>query len=99
MKKIALHGFGRIGRQFLRIALTQDLFTPLSISDIKDEATLAALFAVDTTYGRWQEPVSGKEGKIIIGGREIVYNNAAKGIPDWAALGVDLVVDCTGHAT
>ena len=99
MKKIALHGFGRIGRQFLRVGLTQGLFVPASISDIKDEATLGALFAVDTIYGRWHEPVSGKDGKIAIGGREIIYTNATKEIPDWAALGVDLVVDCTGRAT
>jgi glyceraldehyde 3-phosphate dehydrogenase len=99
MKKIALHGFGRIGRQFLRIGLGKGLFVPASISDIKDEATLGALFAVDTIYGRWHEPVSGKEGKITVGGREIIYTNATKEVPDWAALGVDLVVDCTGRAT
>ena len=99
MKKIALHGFGRIGRQFLRVGLSRGLFVPVSISDVKDEATLAALFAVDTNYGRWHEPVSGKAGSLTIGGREIVYFNAAKEIPDWGKLGVDLVVDCTGRAT
>ncbi len=99
MKNIALHGFGRIGRQFLRIALANDFFVPVSISDIKDEATLAALFSVDTNYGRWPEPASGKNGKIVVGEREIPYFNAAKEIPDWAKLGVDLVVDCTGRAT
>lgn len=99
MAKIALHGFGRIGRQFLRIGLSNNLFVPVSISDIRDEDTLAALFAVDTNYGRWHEPVSGSEGKLTIGEREIPYFNSAKEIPDWAALGVDLVVDCTGRAT
>ncbi|TDW97206.1 type I glyceraldehyde-3-phosphate dehydrogenase [Dinghuibacter silviterrae] len=99
MKKIALHGFGRIGRQFLRIGLSRELFIPASISDIKDEATLAALFAVDTNYGRWHEPVSGKEGSLTIGGREILYLNATRELPDWKKLGVDLVVDCTGRAT
>lgn len=43
MGKIALFGFGRIGRQLLRAGLQQNLFVPFSISDIKDEATLAAL--------------------------------------------------------
>ena len=99
MKKIALHGFGRIGRQFLRIGLSRGLFVPVSISDIKDEATLAALFAVDTNYGRWGEPVAGKDGGFSIGGRDIPYFNAAKELPDWGKLGVDLVVDCTGRAT
>jgi glyceraldehyde 3-phosphate dehydrogenase len=99
MPKIALHGFGRIGRQFLRIGLSKGLFVPASVSDIKDEHTLAALFAVDTNYGRWHEPVSGKEGHLLIGDRDIPYFNADAAIPDWSALGVDLVVDCTGRAT
>ncbi|MBD2703074.1 aldehyde dehydrogenase [Spirosoma sp. BT702] len=99
MKTIALHGFGRIGRQFLRVGLSKSLFVPTSISDIRDEPTLAALFEVDTNYGRWQQPVSGSEGSLIIGDQTIQYINSLKEIPDWAALGVDLVVDCTGRAT
>ena len=99
MATIALHGFGRIGRQFLRIGLQNNLFTPVSISDIRDEPTLAALFAVDTNYGRWHEPVSGSEGQLTIGDRTIPYINSTNEVPDWKALGVDLVVDCTGRAS
>jgi len=99
MTKIAIHGFGRIGRTALRIALQNSYFVPVSISDIKDVDTLAALFAVDTNYGRWPEPVSGKDNKFNIGGREIPYYNASAELPDWSALGVDLVIDCTGRAT
>lgn len=99
MARIALHGFGRIGRQFLRIGLQNNLFVPVSISDIKDAQTLSALFAVDTNYGRWPEPVSGGDEQITAGEREIQYINATRELPDWGALGVDLVVDCTGRAT
>ncbi|MBB6634658.1 type I glyceraldehyde-3-phosphate dehydrogenase [Cohnella thailandensis] len=98
MGKIAIYGFGRIGRQLLRVALQDNLFVPLSISDIKDEATLAALFEVDTNYKRWPEQVSAAEGHIVIGGRDILYLNSSKEIPDWKALEVDLVIDCTGRA-
>ncbi|CAI6066742.1 type I glyceraldehyde-3-phosphate dehydrogenase [Cohnella sp. JJ-181] len=98
MGKIAVFGFGRIGRQLLRVALQDNLFVPASISDIKDEATLAALFEVDTNYKRWPEAVSGGEGRIVIGGRDIPYINSASEVPDWKALGVDLVIDCTGRA-
>lgn len=98
MGKIAVFGFGRIGRQLLRVALQDNLFVPVSISDIKDEATLAALFEVDTNYKRWPEAVSGSEGSIVIGGRDIQYINSASEVPDWNALGVDLVIDCTGRA-
>lgn len=98
MGKIAIYGFGRIGRQLLRAALQNDLFVPYSISDIKDETTLAALFEVDTNYKRWHEPVQGIEGKIMIGDRQIHYLNASKEIPNWGERGVDLVIDCTGRA-
>lgn len=99
MGKIAIFGFGRIGRQLLRVALKDNLFVPLSISDIKDEMTLAALFEVDTNYNRWHEKVIGQEGSMIIGGREIQYINSSKEVPNWKALDVDLVVDCTGRAS
>ena len=99
MNKIAIHGFGRIGHSLMRQALQGDLFVPVSISDIKDLATLAALFEVDTNYGRWHEEVRTGEGKFIIGGREIPFYNSTKELPDWKALGVDLVIDCTGRAT
>lgn len=99
MKKIAIHGFGRIGRSALRVALQRGLFTPAAISDIKDISTLAALFEVDSNYGRWSEAVKADETGFIIGDRTIPYFDAAKDLPDWRALEVDLVVDCTGRAT
>lgn len=99
MTTIGLYGFGRIGRQFLRIGLQKQLFVPAAIADIRDEPTLAALFVVDTNYGRWHEPVSGKEGSLSIGSQTIPYINSAKEVPDWKSLGIDLVVDCTGRAT
>lgn len=99
MPKIAIHGFGRIGRTALRIALQNDLFVPVAISDIKDGPTLAALFEVDSNYGRWHEKVEATENGFVIGGREIPYFNTAQALPDWGAMGVDLVIDCTGRAT
>ncbi|MCS6882393.1 MAG: glyceraldehyde 3-phosphate dehydrogenase NAD-binding domain-containing protein [Oscillochloridaceae bacterium] len=99
MGKVAIHGFGRIGRSLLRVALQQNLWSPVSISDIKDPKTLAALFEVDTNYGRWHEPVSATESGMTIGGREVLFFNSKNELPDWKALGVDLVIDCTGRAT
>jgi glyceraldehyde 3-phosphate dehydrogenase len=98
MGRIAIHGFGRIGRSALRVALKNNLFTPVSISDIRDIPTFAALFEVDSNYGRWHEPVVAKENSFVIGGREIPYFNSMQELPDWKALGVDLVIDCTGRA-
>ncbi len=99
MGKVAIHGFGRIGRSLMRIALQNGLWSPVSVSDIKDPKTLAALFEVDSNYGRWHEPVAATEAGFTIGGREVLYFNAKNELPDWQALGVDLVIDCTGRAT
>ena len=99
MARIAIHGFGRIGRSLLKAAFKNDLFTPVSISDIKDVPTLAALFEVDSNYGRWHEEVKATDKGFVIGGREIAYYDSMKALPDWKALGVDLVIDCTGRAT
>jgi glyceraldehyde 3-phosphate dehydrogenase len=99
MARIAIHGFGRIGRSITKVALKNNLFTPVSISDIRDIPTFAALFEVDSNYGRWHEEVKATEKGFVIGGREIAYYNSMQELPDWRALGVDLVVDCTGRAT
>jgi glyceraldehyde 3-phosphate dehydrogenase len=99
MGKVAIHGFGRIGRSITKVALKNNLFTPVSISDIRDIPTFAALFEVDSNYGRWHEEVKASEKGFVIGGREIAYFNSMQELPDWGALGVDLVVDCTGRAT
>jgi len=79
--------------------LKEGLFVPVSISDIKDAQTLAALFEVDTNYARWTEEVKAAGDKFIIGGREIKFFDTSQSLPDWAALGVELVIDCTGRAT
>ncbi len=99
MTRIAIHGFGRIGRSMLKAGLTNKLFSPVSISDIRDLPTLAALFEVDTNYGRWHEAVTTTETGFVIGGRTIAYYDSRTELPDWGALGVDLVIDCTGRAT
>lgn len=99
MTRIALHGFGRIGRTALRIALQNELFIPVSVSDIKDAQTLAALFAVDTNYGRWHEKVEATNSEFTIGGRKIPFFDSKESLPDWGAMGVDLVIDCTGRGT
>lgn len=97
-RKIAVHGFGRIGRTMTRAALTRKVFEPFVVSDIKDLSTLAMLFAVDTNYGRWPEKVKTIEDKMIIGEKEILFYDSTQSLPDWGKLGVDVVVDCTARA-
>jgi glyceraldehyde 3-phosphate dehydrogenase len=99
MQSIAIFGFGRIGRSALRAALKANLFAPRVIGDIKDLENLAALFKVDTNYGVWPEDVRVEGSSLVIGDRKIQYVDVKNGIPDWEALGIDLVVECTGRAT
>jgi glyceraldehyde 3-phosphate dehydrogenase len=99
VNKIAIHGFGRIGRLTARSAMKSGLFVPVAVSDITELDTLAALFKADSNYGLWPQPVTTDEGKLLIGDEEITYFNSKESIPDWGALGVDVVIDCTGRAT
>ena len=99
MGNVAIHGFGRIGRSTLKAALKGNLYTPVSVSDIRDIETFAALFAVDSNYGLWPEPVTTRGDTLLIGDRSIRYVNSMNELPDWKALGVDVVVDATGRAT
>ena len=100
MARIAIHGFGRIGRSLMKAALRNNLFTPVSISDIKDIPTLAALFEVDYQL----RPLArrghsaGEQASSSAGARSPTIDSM-KELPDWGALGVDLVIDCTGRAT
>ena len=81
MGRIAIHGFGRIGRTVMKAALKESLFTPVSVSDVKDLPTLAALFAVDTNYGRWYEEVKTNEQGFVIGGRSVAPCGATQARP------------------
>lgn len=99
---IAIHGFGRIGRTTTRAALRDNLFVPISISDIQDPKTLVQLFFADTNYGLWaegKEKVAFEEGFFRIGSRKIPFYDTKEELPDWDKLGVSVVVDCTGRAT
>ncbi|HET7838242.1 MAG TPA: type I glyceraldehyde-3-phosphate dehydrogenase [Rectinemataceae bacterium] len=99
MGNIGIYGFGRIGRTMLRAALERKLFVPSHIGDVKDPSTLAALFEVDSNFGRWPEEAAFEDGAIRVGGRRIGFVDTAAAVPDWGALGVDVVVDCSGRGT
>jgi glyceraldehyde 3-phosphate dehydrogenase len=99
--KIAINGFGRIGRCVLRAALKrkEDLEI-VAINDLDKPATLAHLFKYDSVHGTWDGKVSATEKGISIDGHE--YRVTAERDPvalPWKELGVDVVLECTGHFT
>ncbi|MBY0245992.1 MAG: type I glyceraldehyde-3-phosphate dehydrogenase [Sphingobacteriaceae bacterium] len=94
--KIAINGFGRIGRTFLRNALMKNIEV-VAINDLSDSDTLAHLFKYDSIHGVFSGTVSSSPTSILIEGKEIAVFaiQDAENLP-WAELGVDLVIESTG---
>ena len=100
--KVAINGFGRIGRLALRAMLErhkQEL-TVVAVNDIADLQTNAHLFRYDSTYGIFPGQVETGEGVLKIDGWEImVLNQKDPSRLPWRALGVDIVIESTGVFT
>ncbi|GAB3054628.1 type I glyceraldehyde-3-phosphate dehydrogenase [Sediminivirga luteola] len=101
MTRIAINGFGRIGRNVLRALLERDSSLELvAVNDLTDPAALARLLAFDTTAGRLGRPVQAESDALIVDGRRIAVT--AEREPEklpWAELGVDIVLESTGRFT
>ncbi len=98
MTKIAINGFGRIGRMTIRSILENDLpLEVVAINDLTDNATLAHLFAFDSTFGRFQGEISHDDESITINGKRILASSERDpSMLPWKTLGVDIVLECTG---
>ena len=94
--KIAINGFGRIGRAVTKVAIEKGLDI-VAINDLADAKTLAHLFKYDSTYGKFPGEVKVAENAIIVNGKEIKVLSERK-ITDlpWAKLGVDIAIESTG---
>lgn len=96
-KKIAINGFGRIGRLTFRNLLKMDDVEVVAINDLTDNQTLAHLLKYDSAQGAFDGTVEATEDKFIVNGKEILAlseRNPAD-LP-WKENGVDLVLECTG---
>ena len=98
--RIGINGFGRIGRVFFRTLAGHPEFEVVAINDLTDTATLAHLLKYDSVHGRYQGTVQAAADSLIIDGRTIKVL-AAKDPAElpWKALGVEYVVESTGHFT
>ncbi|KQN32545.1 glyceraldehyde-3-phosphate dehydrogenase [Pedobacter sp. Leaf41] len=94
--RLAINGFGRIGRTFLRLALAEG-FDVVAINDLADAKTMAHLFKYDSVHGVHASEVFAKPDAIVID-KKMIPVFAIKDADElpWSALRVDLVVDCTG---
>src|ERR1039458_5814955 len=99
--RVAINGFGRTGRLFLRaaIALHPELEV-VAINDLGAPEALARLFARDSVHGRYLEPVYVEGEFMFVGSRQIrmLAEPSAKALP-WSDLGIDVVAESTGRYT
>lgn len=101
MTKVAINGFGRIGRCFFRAAKEANAdFEIVAVNDLSTPESLAYLLKYDTVYGRASFSVSAEEGALIVDGKKItvVQEKELAKLP-WASMGIDIVVESTGVFT
>ncbi|MBL8159388.1 type I glyceraldehyde-3-phosphate dehydrogenase [Candidatus Saccharibacteria bacterium] len=95
--KIAINGFGRIGRNAFKIAFERSDVEVVAINDLTDTKTLAHLLKHDSSYGAYEHEVGYDESGIIVKGKHIkVLAEKDPAALPWAAFGVDVVIESTG---
>ena len=95
--KVAINGFGRIGRLAFRYMFGSSEFEIVALNDLTDPKTLAHLLKYDSAQGRYNGEVSATETGIVVNGKEIrVYSEKNPADLPWGKLDVDVVIECTG---
>lgn len=96
-KKIAINGFGRIGRNAFKIAFERDDIEIVAINDLTDTKTLAYLLKHDSTYGNYHQEVTYTEDSLVVAGKKIrVLSERDPASLPWNELDIDVVVEATG---
>ena len=101
MVKVAINGFGRIGRLVFRLMDNDPEFEVVAINDLTDAEQLAYLLKYDTNHRNYKlDEISFNGNKIVVSGKEIpVYAEKDPSVLPWGSLGVDVVFECTGAFT
>src|SRR3989344_6157961 len=99
MLKVAINGFGRIGRSAFKVALDhhKNEVDIVAINDLTDSKTLAHLLKYDTAYGIYHRDISASGNNIIVDGKKFtVYSEKDPATLPWRELNVDVVIESTG---
>ena len=95
--KVAINGFGRIGRMVFRAGIHNGDIDFLAINDLTDPPTLAHLLKYDSVHGALGADISSTDHSVIVDGKEIeIYSERDPGRLPWGKLGVETVFECTG---
>ena len=100
--RVAINGFGRIGRLAFRQMFVSEGYEVVAINDLTTPSMLAYLLKHDTTHGKWDHAISAddEKGTISVDGKEIkIYKEKDANNCPWGALDVDVVLECTGFYT
>ncbi len=98
MVKIAINGFGRIGRCVFRAGFDRENIEFVAVNDLTDARTLAALLKHDSVHGTWDREIQAGKNSIMVDGKElkVVSNRDPADLP-WRDMGIDVVMECTGR--
>lgn len=95
--KVAINGFGRIGRNAFKVAFERSDLEIVAINDLTDTKTLAHLLKHDTNYGTYNHEVKAEEDGIVVDGKKVkVYAQKDPAMLPWKDLDVDVVIESTG---
>ena len=97
MKRIAINGFGRIGRMTLRVLLQNSNLEVVAINDLADTATMAHLFKYDSVHGIFEGTVESSDDALIINGKRVLLTSERdpSNLP-WSENQIDIVIEATG---
>jgi glyceraldehyde 3-phosphate dehydrogenase len=98
--RVAINGFGRIGRAVLRSAIERNAkLDVVAVNDVADVDTLAHLLTFDSVFGRFVHPVRVDNGALVVAGRriEVLAEHDPAGLLPWGELGADVVIEATGR--
>jgi len=95
--RIAINGFGRIGRNLFRLLLNHNTIEVVAINDIADTKTMAHLLKYDSIHGKLNNEISFAENAILIDGKQVLFFQEREiSQLNWKDLAIDFVVECTG---
>ncbi len=95
--KVAINGFGRIGRLSLKAALNRENIEIVAVNDLTNSTTLAHLLKYDSVHGKFPAEVTAEDNQLVVRGKKItVYSEKDPANLPWKELGIDVVIEATG---